>query len=289
MPLTSVTASLSPSLSVNPRPLTILSSSKQSSTAWYDSPLYYDMVYADYTKKETRFIEGIMKRHGPELAGPMRVLEPACGSGRLLESLAARGHVVHGFDLNKHQVAFARKRLKAKGLKGRVWRDRLQDFTLPKGARYDVAHCFVSTFKYVDTEAGAVRSLRRMAAALRPGGLLLLGLHLTDYRNSPPDHERWIGRQPGIRVVSDTWSAPADRRSRTEAMRTRMRITEKGRTRVEETLWDFRTYSPGELKSLLAKVASLRLVACHDFHYDLNSTRKVDLAYSDVLLVLRKA
>jgi SAM-dependent methyltransferase len=289
MPLTSVTASLSPSLSVNPRPLTILSSSKQSSTAWYDSPLYYDMVYADYTKKETRFIEGIMKRHGPELAGPMRVLEPACGSGRLLESLAARGHVVHGFDLNKHQVAFARKRLKAKGLKGRVWRDRLQDFTLPKGARYDVAHCFVSTFKYVDTEAGAVRSLRRMAAALRPGGLLLLGLHLTDYRNSPPDHERWIGRQPGIRVVSDTWSAPADRRSRIEAMRTRMRITEKGRTRVEETLWDFRTYSPRELKSLLAKAPSLRLVACHDFHYDLSSTRKIDLAYSDVLLVLRKA
>ena len=43
-------------------PLTALSSSKPSSTAWYDSPLYYDMVYADYTKKETRFIEGIMGR-----------------------------------------------------------------------------------------------------------------------------------------------------------------------------------------------------------------------------------
>ena len=73
------------------------------------------MVYADYTKKETRFIEGIMRRHGPKLDGPMRVLEPACGSGRLLESLAARGHVVHGFDLNKHQIAFAKDRLKAKG------------------------------------------------------------------------------------------------------------------------------------------------------------------------------
>jgi len=266
-----------------------LSSSKQSATAWYDSPLYYDMVYADYTPKETRFIEGIMKRHGPALDGPMRVFEPACGSGRLLESLAARGHVVHGFDLNKHQVAFAKARLKAKGLKGRVWRDRLQDFTVPKGARYDLAHCFVSTFKYVDTEAGALGALRRTAAALRPGGLLLLGLHLTDYRNSPPDHERWIGRKPGIRVVSDTWSAPADRKSRTEAMRTRMRITEKGKTRIEETLWDFRTYSPSELKSLLAKVPSLRLVACHDFHYDLGSTRKIDLAYSDVLLVLRKS
>jgi hypothetical protein len=67
-----------------------------------------------------------------------------------------------------------------------------------------------------------------------------------------------------------------------------MRITEKGKTRVEETLWDFRTYSPAELKALLAKVSSLRLVACHDFHYDLTSTRKIDMAYSDVLLVLRK-
>jgi len=222
--------------------------------------LYYDMVYADYTKKETRFIEGIMERHGPKLEGPMRVFEPACGSGRLLESLAARGHVVHGFDLNKHQVAFAKKRLKAKGLKGMVWRDRLQDFTVPKGARFDVVHCFVSTFKYVDTEAGAVSALRRMAASLRPGGLLLLGLHLT----------------------------PADRKSRTEAMRTRMRITEKGKTRIEETLWNFRTYSPAELKALLAKVSSLKLVACHDFHYDLESTRKIDMEYSDVLLVLRK-
>jgi len=46
-------------------------------------------------------------------------------------------------------------KVKAKGLKGRVWRDRLQDFTVPKGARYDVAHCFVSTFKYINTEAGA--------------------------------------------------------------------------------------------------------------------------------------
>jgi predicted transcriptional regulator len=70
-------------------------------------------------------------------------------------------------------------------------------------------------------------------------------------------------------------------------MRTRMRITEKGKTRVEETLWDFRTYSPRELKALLAKVPSLRLVACHDFHYDLKSSRKVDMEYSDVLLVLR--
>lgn len=246
------------------------------------------MVYADYTRKETRFIEGIMRRHGPTLSGPMRVLEPACGSGRLLESLSARGHVVHGFDLNRNQVAFARNRLRARGLKGRVWVDSLEDFKVPPLAQYDVAHCFVSTFKYIRTERGAVSCLRRVAKSLRPGGLFLLGLHLTDYRRNPPDHERWIGRKPGIRVVSDTWSEPADRRTRQEAMRTRMRITEKGVTRVEDTHWHFRTYSPQELRRLLAKVPGLKLVAAHDFHYDLDSTRRLDLAYSDIILVLRK-
>ena len=147
----------------------------------------------------------------------------------------------------------------------------------------------MSTFKYVDTEAGAVRALRRISAALRPGGLFLLGLHLADYRESRSDHERWVGRRPGIRVVSDTWTSPADRRTRTEAMRTRMRITERGRTRVEETHWDFRTYSPAELRALLRRVPALRLVACHDFLYDLESRRKLDLAYPDIVLVLRRA
>lgn len=262
--------------------------SKSSATAWYDSPLYYDMVYADYTRKETRFIEQVMRLHEPGLEGPLRVLEPACGSGRLLESLAARGHVVHGFDLNRHQVAFARRRLTTHGLGGKVWRDALEDFTVPSDRPYDIAHCLVSTFKYIRTERGAVSCLRRIASVLRPGGFLLLGLHLTDYRRNPPDHERWVGRRPGVRVVSDTWSDPADRRARTESMRTRMRITEKGVTRVEETHWKFRTYSPSELRGLLAQVPAFRRVAAYDFRYDLDSPRRLDLAYSDIILVLRR-
>ncbi len=265
-----------------------MATTKSTATAWYDTPLYYDMVYADYTRKETRFIEGIVKRYGPKVAGPLRVLEPACGSGRLLESLARRGHAVAGFDLNRHQVVFAKNRLKAAGLKGRVWRDGLEAFQLPSIPPFDVAHCLVSTFKYVLTERGAVASLRRMAQALRPGGLCLIGIHLTDYAANPPDHERWVGRRPGIRVVSDTWSAPANRQKRTEAMRTRMRITRAGKTWEEETHWLFRTYSPAEVRSLLAKVPALELVVCHDFHYDLKATRKLQSDYSDVILVLRK-
>lgn len=262
--------------------------SRSSTTAWYDSPLYYDMVYADYIRPETRFIQAILRKYSPKIAAPFKILEPACGSGRLLESLAKSGHQVHGFDLNRHQIAFAKKRIQDKKLKAKIWRDDLTVFKTPVGARYDCAHCLVSTFKYIVTERGAIACLRRISRALRPGGILILGLHLSDYKVKEDDHERWIGRRPGIRVVSDTWSGIPNPRTRLEACRTRMKISEKGKTRVEETFWDFRTYSPTEIKSLLSKIPDLRVVGCYDFHYDIKKTRRIDGSYSDIVIVLQK-
>ncbi len=260
----------------------------RSSTAWYDSPLYYDMVYEDYTKRETRFLHAAVKKYGKGFTKKWKILEPACGSGRLLESLAECGHTVHGFDLNRNQVAYAKKRLKSYGSSAKAWRDSLQDFRMPAAGEYDVVHCFVSTFKYILKEKDAVAALRGMSKALRSGGLCFIGLHLTDYSNNPEDYEKWVNRRPGVKVCSETWSAPARRKERKEAMRTCMTITEKGKTRVEETLWDFRTYSVAELKALLAKVPSLGLVACHDFHYDIKNKRRLNDAYSDIILVLKK-
>jgi SAM-dependent methyltransferase len=259
-----------------------------SSTAWYDSPLYYDMVYEDYTKRETRFLNAVVKKYGNNFGKSWRILEPACGSGRLLESLARLGHTVHGFDRNRNQVAYAKKRLKGFTSQTKVWQDSLQDFRTPKPNSYDLVHCFVTTFKYLLKEKDAVTSLRLMSKALRPGGLCLIGLHLTDYKDNPADYERWVNRRGDVKVVSETWSDPARIKKRLESMRTRMTITEKGKTRVEETLWDFRTYSASELKSLLSKIKSFELIACHDFHYNIKQKRQLDNAYSDIILVLRK-
>lgn len=259
-----------------------------SSTAWYDSPLYYDMVYEDYTLRETRFLHAAVKKYGEGKVEKLKVLEPACGSGRLLESLAQKGHTVHGFDQNKNQINYAKNRLDKLGLKAKVWRDSLQSFKVPRQEKYDLVHCFVSTFKYILKEKEAVSALKRMAQSLRPEGLCLLGLHLTDYRNSRPDYEKWINRRKDVKVCSETWSAPARQVERKEAMRTRMTITEKGKTRIEETLWDFRTYSEAELRALLKQVPTLKLIACHDFHYNIKNERRLNDAYSDIILVLKK-
>lgn len=258
---------------------------------WYDTPLYYDIVFEDGTVKEADFLEGAYARHAlPAGKGGRRVLEPACGSGRLALELARRGWEVAGFDGNANMIAFAEERLAAAGLKARLWEDWMQGFELPQGVKagFDMAHCLVSTFKYLRTEKDAAECLRRVAAALRPGGLFFLGLHLTDYEAGREAHERWVARREGVEVICNTHTWPADRKARVEKLRTRLNISDNGRTHLQETWWDFRTYNAAQLKALLKKVLELELCEVHDFTYELNEPRKLDDSYADVLLTLRR-
>lgn len=268
---------------------------------WYDTPLYYDIVFEEGTVKEADFLEAAYSMHSlPEVtakAAPQprpRLLEPACGSGRLALEMARRGWQVAGFDGNARMIAFAQERLAAAGLQGsaRLWEDWMQSFTLPRGVPggFDLAHCLVSTFKYLLTGKDAAECLRRVAAALRPGGLFLLGLHLTDYTAGREEHERWVARREGVEVICNTHTWPADRKARLEQLRTRLKVTDHdhGRSHMQETRWQFRTYNAAQMKALLRQVPELKLCAVHDFTYEMNVPRKLDDSYADVLLTLRR-
>ena len=106
---------------------------------WYDTPLYYDIVFDDGTRQEADFLEGAFARYAGK---GRRLLEPACGSGRLALEMARRGWEVSGFDGNAHMIAFAKERMASAGLKARLWEDWMQSFTLPKGVKagFDMAH-----------------------------------------------------------------------------------------------------------------------------------------------------
>jgi SAM-dependent methyltransferase len=198
-----------------------------------------------------------------------------------------RGWKADGFDLSEPMLAHARGRLSGKG-GWRVWQADLAGFEAPARRQYEMAHCLVSTFKYLLTGREAEEALRRLASVLLPGGLLVLGLHLTDYGMKGCEHERWVEERDGVRVVCNTRTWPADRKRRLERVRARLKVTEGGRTREQETEWDFRTYNARELRALLMTAPELELAACHDFQYDLGTERRLDDEYADVILVLRK-
>ncbi len=257
---------------------------------WYDTPLYYDMVYGTETTVQADFMEAVFEQCASRRGrGARAVLEPACGSGRLIEELARRGWRASGFDANERQIEFARERLRKAKLSAKLWQARMEDFAVPAAATFDLIHCLVSTFKYLLTEAAARKFLRGCSDCLRPGGLFFLGVHLSDYDRETHEHERWVVEENGIRVVCNTRNWPADRRTRLEKARTRIEAAVNGETSRQEITWSFRAYDAAQLRrTIRAAAPQLHIVQCFDFSYDIEQPRELDDSQSDVLVVMRK-
>jgi SAM-dependent methyltransferase len=250
---------------------------------WYETPVYYDIIFSQDNELECDFLLEMQARFG---VPGKSVLEPACGSGRLVEAMAHRGYRVTGFDQSAAMLAFARARMRAAGLKARLSSGKLEDFEL--GRTFPLAHCLVSTFKYLLDEASARSHLTCVARHLRPGGIYVLGFHLSDYNDGRCSRERWFGERDGTRVICNIQSWPADRRTRTERLRSRLAV-QLGRTRKkQETHWVFRTYDAAQFRRLLRRVPELEHVATYDFTYDLKRARTFDDEQLDCVLILRR-
>ena len=220
---------------------------------WYETPRYYDAIFDVDTDREGDFLEAAFEKHAtPSPRGRRRVLEPACGSGRLMVEMAQRGWNVHGFDLEPNMVAFTKKRLATEGLRGTASAGNMAAFKA-RGT-FDLAHCLVSTFKYLLTEEDARSHLASVAAHLRPGGIYALGLHLSRYGTPKKLHERWKVQKYGAEIDCTTSTWPADRKSRLEKVRARMKVWEDGVEKRTQTTWHFRTYDARQLRSLLRSV-----------------------------------
>jgi SAM-dependent methyltransferase len=264
---------------------------------WYDESRAYDIIFDAGTREEADFLEAAFDRYATGPAAVRRggrapaALEPACGTGRLVIEMASRGWAVTGYDLSAKAIAYARGRLAEHGLAATLSTGAMQDWR--RRRRYDLAFNLVSTFKYLLAEDDAVAHLRHTAAMLRPGGLYLLGLHVTDYADRARHRERWRAERDGVSVTAVIETEPADRRRREEKMRARLTISERGADAKDqrrfETRWTFRAYGPRQLRTLLAAVPELECVAVHDFRYLIDETMPIGGERLDHLLVLRRA
>jgi SAM-dependent methyltransferase len=251
---------------------------------WYDAPRYYDIIFDAGTAIECDFLETMRNRYAPTRR--TRVLEPACGSGRLVAEMARRGYTVSAFDNNEHMLAYARDRLSRSGLQATLRTMELNEFRFRE--RFDLAHCLVSTFKYLLNEQRARRHLECTAQALEPGGIYVLGFHLSQYDSDSRTRERWVENRDGTEVACNTQSWPPDRWRRIERVRTRLTVRENGATQRFETSWKFRTYDAGQVRRLLKTVPQLEHVATYDFTYRADRPRALDDDQFDVILVSRR-
>jgi len=254
---------------------------------WYTTPHYYDILLEEDAPVEGTFLELAHARHATTTRrgrGKPGVLEIACGSGRLLIEMARRGWHVAGVDLEPAMIEYSRRRLERAGFSGELEVGPMQDFRFRRS--FDLAHCLISTFRHLLDESAAQDTLRCVARALRPGGVFVLGLHLTEYDWDRRQRERWVAEREGTRVVCNIQSWPPDRRKRRERVRARLTVEERGKVERTESEWDFRTYDARQLRRLLRSVPELEHVTTYDFNYD--EERELDDEQLDCVLVLRR-
>ena len=266
---------------------------------WYQTPVYYDIIYDTHTEREARFLEQCHARHAAgagSTSQALSVLEPACGSGRVMATLAQRGHRVAGLDLSPGMLAFARKRFAQQSVTAALRQAPMQAFNLHRFAKarggFDLAHILVSSFKYLQTESDAAACLNCVCDHLRVGGVFVLGLHITEPDQTEPDLERWRARRGHRDVICTVRGDPPNHKQRTEAVRSRIVVRDLRRPHAEpkrfESNWTFRTYTPAQLRTLLRKAPRLKHTATYTFNHDIHERTRLDGDDLGVVLVLRR-
>lgn len=126
----------------------------------------YEVVYdrKDFATEAARLHE-LLAAEG--VSDGARLLDAACGTGAHLAHLRA-WYEVAGFDASEDMLALARARLPGLPL----MRAGLEDFVVDEP--FDVVTCLFSSIGYLVGERALRSSAERFAAAVRPGGVLVL-------------------------------------------------------------------------------------------------------------------
>jgi SAM-dependent methyltransferase len=103
-----------------------------------------------------------------------RVLEVACGTGRVLIPLKKAGLDVIGIDSSPAMLELCRKKVAEAGLEIELHCCRMEDFRLEK--RFTTICVPAFSFQLVNPPEAADRALRRFAGHLDPGGQLVLSM-----------------------------------------------------------------------------------------------------------------
>lgn len=266
------------------RRATAMSTKRRENAGWYEYPQYYDMAFRDETAQETAFIEAACAKY---VGFPVRrMLEPACGTGRLVVALAESGYDLTGFDIRSEPLAYLRRKLARRGLSAKLFLGDMREFQLD--GPVDAAFNTWNSFRYLLSESDAHQHLQCIANCLRPGGIYILAMHLLPLDVSEECTERWTARHGRIRATYTLRVLATDRRRRRETLRISVLVRNGDRELRLRDDFQFRMYTASQFRRLLAGVPQLELCDVYDFWYEIEQPQRLDDEITDTVFILRR-
>jgi len=230
-------------------------------TSLYDLPLYYDVAFSWDAGEEVALVERALAEMAERRVH--RLLEPACGSGRMLTALGACGHALVGYDNAPTMVEFARERVAACGLDDRVEVVPADMTNATFDRRFDSAFNLVASMSHLTADADIIAHLRSTASALEPGGIYIVQFGGV-YNPWGYETERWTCERDGVRVESE-WLIEADLPDRgISRLRCRMNIDDHGQHIEHTERFDVRLWTDADWRRIVAEAGGFTHAGGYD-------------------------
>jgi SAM-dependent methyltransferase len=257
---------------------------KVKQTSWYDIPRFYDIAFQGDTKQEATFLEQAFQKYSH--VPVTRILEPACGGGRLVFELAQRSYDLVGFDLSSPAIRFARQRIRRNRLDAELFVGDMTDFELTRPAHG--AYNLCNTFRHLLSEQAARQHLEAVAHHLPVGGIYVLGLHLLPLDVDESCIERWSETSRGTKVTVTLRVTDTNRRERWEQIRVNLLVrSRKGEQRFRDE-FRLRMYTADQFRRLIRTVGCWEICDVYDFWYDIGEPLRLNNDITDSVFILRK-
>lgn len=251
----------------------------------YDYPVYCDLLFRSHDRADWIALTHCWAHDAIGKIG--RVLETACGSGRLMVRLARAGLRVEGIDVSSRALTHCNKRLNRAGFRSTARTGDLADFSVPR--QFDAVICMLNGFRHLPNDHVARSHLASVARALRPGGLCVLGLELTPTAASVRRESRTMATRGRLTVISRLVRRSIDVTRRVERRDLEVDIhTPAAWRRIADTL-TLRTYTAAQLEQLLGDQRGLKLVRSMDLDGAALAPYPVGPATERAVYVLRRS
>jgi SAM-dependent methyltransferase len=163
----------------------------------YRKPRYYHAAFPEGYPCETKMIKKCIEEYISHDVN--RVLEPACGTGRLLVDIADMGFEVTGYDLSDEMVAYSTQRVEKSGAKDKVTVLKGDMITAAFEEQFDLAFNAINSLRYLMSDKDYVQHFRNTAASLKTGGVYLVHLSMAQKQWEGKDDCSWEANVDGIR------------------------------------------------------------------------------------------